>query len=296
MGSKPWSYSRLQCYKDCGIKYYFNYVQKLEPQEAIEEQHHANFGSAVHEALEVYYKGGSRGEIEEAFKKSYPEQLDKTDLAKTQENGLLLIKGYIDRYHSEDKNYKILATEVLDEFEIGGEKFVAKMDLIFEDQRYGGIYGMDHKTTSKGLDYKYFNQFEPNSQLDIYYNYMIKKYGECSGIYINAMQFGFRQRKSKYGPAGFHYKFDRQLFNRSNEQLKAEENDIGYWVDRINTSSNRGLWGRNTSTCRFCQFRPICQAGWTWEQDKDLILLQYKQRDTKDAESSKEENNVSSSK
>jgi len=272
------SHSRLQYYRDCPLSYKYRYIHRLEIIDEIEEQHHASFGSAIHSGLEAYYKGGLWADIEKAFKEAYPNQLDTSDFAKTQDNGLKLLSEYIKRYQVEDSNWKTVATEVLEEFELLGHKFVAKLDLVVENKKYGGVYGVDHKTTSKNLSYRYFNQFEISSQIDLYTLYLEQKYGECGGMYINAMSFGFRKRKYKDEPAGFHWKFDRQLFNRTRGQLEAERVDLGNWIGKLKVAQETGTFERNTSKCGYCQYAPICRSGWTMKEDKELIMLQYRER------------------
>jgi len=57
------SFSQLRCYEECPRKYYFQYVLKR-----FEKKNLAMvFGSAIHSALETYYKGGTPEQAEERF-------------------------------------------------------------------------------------------------------------------------------------------------------------------------------------------------------------------------------------
>jgi ATP-dependent helicase/DNAse subunit B len=50
------SYSQLSNYEGCPLSWYYAYVLKTPPKD--QELKWANFGSAIHEALEAHYKGG----------------------------------------------------------------------------------------------------------------------------------------------------------------------------------------------------------------------------------------------
>ncbi len=259
--------SKLQQFKNCPESYRLKYLLGLKKREEGESEHDKNFGKAIHSGLEAYYKGKSIEESKEAFIRDYPIQLMDTDLAKTQENGLVLLEAYAKHYKEEDKGWTIKAVEVADQFEIApGIEFQVKIDLVVEKQ--GCIYFVDHKTTGKTFNWTYWGQFEPNSQITAYTAYCQAKYGECSGGIINAIQLGHRQRAYKGEPAGFHYSFQRQLFNRNIEQIKAWKEDSIKWISSISQANSVSLayspglsdsvWPKNEGQCRYCSFKEIC--------------------------------------
>lgn len=255
--------SKLQTFKDCPEKYRLKNLVGLKKREEGLEEHDKNFGKAIHTGLELHYKGKSITEIKEAFSKDYMVQLNPDDMAKTQENGLVLIDAYIKHYAEEDKNWKIRAVEVADTFEIAKWiSFMVKIDLVVEQQ--GCIYFVDHKTTGKAFNWTYWGQFEPNSQLTAYTAYCQAKYGECSGGIINGLQLGYRKNKYMGEPAGFHYSFQRQLFNRNKEQVEAWKHDAMGWVANIDAHTQAYESGmvkvlpKNEGQCRFCSYKEIC--------------------------------------
>lgn len=252
--------SKLQTFKDCPEKYRLKNLLGLKKREEGLEEHDKNFGKAIHTGLELHYKGKSIEEIKEAFSKDYLVQLNEEDKAKTQENGLTLLQAYIDHYKEEDKKWTIRAVEVADTFEIApGVPFMVKIDLVVEQQ--GCIYFVDHKTTGKAFNWTYWGQFEPNSQITAYTAYCQAKYGECSGGIINALQLGYRSRAYKGEPAGFHYEFQRQLFNRNRQQVEAWKQDTLSWIGGLgyfNDNLKDGSWPKNEGQCRFCSFKEIC--------------------------------------
>ena len=260
MESFPYDNSQLQTYKDCPERYRLKYVLGLSKREEEKEEHSRNFGKAIHAALERRYKGASWDEIKGAFTQNYPEQLDVRDLARTQENGITLLEAYINHYQAEDKTIKILAVEVADTFMLpNGLLFMVKIDLIIEKQ--GLILFMDHKTTGKSLNWTYWEQFEPNSQITAYSAYCLDKYKECSGGISNAMRFGYRQRMYKGEPAGFYWDFQRQVFSRNHTQIKAWVKDTMGWIDKIEKSKAGGIdepWSKNEGQCLYCSYKPVC--------------------------------------
>lgn len=270
------SNSKLNSFRACPRKFFYEYIASIEPIEEGESEHDRSFGAAIHMALESLYKGGSVEQAKVAFDLEYPKQLDLEDFEKTPENGKKLIEAYWMQYASQMKDWKVLAVEVLDEYEpIDGLVFRVKLDLIAENLKYGGVYGFDHKTTGKKLDYRYWSQFNPNAQISTYFDYITKKYGSCAGFYIDAMSFGFRKRKYKEEPAGFHYQLDRQLFTQTKDQLADWLESEREWGWRLHDAIDRKKFPMDTRSCQYCSYRPICAAGWSWETDRELIECQY---------------------
>lgn len=270
--------SQLQEFKNCQYRYWLHYGLGLAKRKEGEESHDRNFGSAIHLGLETYYRGGEWEKVRDSFVKSYPDQLQADDLAKTQENGITILQAYIEHYREQDKRFKILACEETDTFEIApGIRFKVKIDLIVENLEQGGIYVMDHKTTGKGFDFRYWSQFEPNSQLTGYVAYAKFRFGACSGAYINGIRLGHRQRAYKGEPAGFYYEFQRQLFNRNQTQIENWKRDVLLWVKQMAQAKVDG-YGKNMGQCNnFCSYKPVCMAEWNPldEADMDCINIQY---------------------
>jgi hypothetical protein len=147
-----------------------------------------------------------------------------------------------------------------------------------EHVQHGGLYLVDHKTTGQYLNYKYWERFQPNSQITHYLDYGISKYGPIEGFVINAISFRYNERASKNAPqAGFWCNFERQTFNRRTEQIEFERQSRAAWIADIERSCEAGFWRTNTDSCWRCQYKSICAPGWTWEEDRELIEIQYYQ-------------------
>ena len=249
--------SSLQQFKDCPERYRLRFIERLHKREEGIESHDKNFGKAIHAGLEAHYTGKS---YKEAFEKDYGIQLDIEDKAKTLENGLLGLQEYVKFYEREDKEFEVLEVEQPDEIElVPGIKFIVKRDMVIKLQ--GCVYVMEHKTTKKSLGWDYWGQFEPNSQITAQTYSCQLKYGECSGVIVNVLQFGHRERAYKGEPAGAYHKFQRQVFNRTKEQCEAWRQDTIKWIDKINKcSEDRDIWNKNEGQCRYCSYKEVCNS------------------------------------
>lgn len=275
------SNSKLNQYRMCPRSFFYKHICNIEPIDEGETEHDRSFGKAIHCGIEELYKTGDINTAIYHFKEAYPQQLNLEDEAKTQENGITLLRAYWNTYQVQMKDWKVIAIEVLDEYEpIEGIIFRVKLDLVAENVKYGGIYGFDWKTTGKSLNYQYWGQFNPNAQISTYFDYITSKFGQCAGFYIDAMSFGHRKRAYKGEPAGFHYKLERQLFSQTKDQLADWRDSEREWHSMLMVSHQTNKFPMNTHSCRFCSYRPICSAGWNWESDRDLILCQYTERST----------------
>ena len=250
--------SSLQAYKDCNERYRLRYILSLKKIEEDRDEHDRNFGKAIHSGLEEIYKTGDMAKAKEAFVRDYPNQLSGEDFAKTQENGLILIEAYQKHYKEEDKSLEILSVEVHDTFKVGEIDFSVKIDLVVRKQ--GCVYFVDHKTTGKAFNWTYWDRFEPNPQVTAYTAYCRSKYGECSGGIINAIRFGHRQRAYKGEPARFYYEFQRQLFNRNLDQIKAWASDTTQWVKTLEEAKRdtSNVWNKNEGQCGYCSYKEVC--------------------------------------
>ena len=67
------------------------------------------------------------------------------------------------------------------------------------------------------------------------------------------------------------------MFNRNPSQLEYERLSRADWIADLERSRAQGFWRTNTDACFRCQFKGICAPGWTWEEDRELIEIQYRQ-------------------
>jgi PD-(D/E)XK nuclease superfamily len=270
--SSKFSNSFLQSYQKCPLQCFYRYEQHLQRADDDLGEHHLVFGRAMHEAFKVLYTTGNVKEAVEALSLHYPTQLDPDDLAKTAANGAYAIKTYWEHYNG-DPDWEIVSCEEIDSAEDG---YVVKPDLVVRD-KYSNLFLVDHKFTKSYLNYKFFDQFSPNSQITQYIRWAKEKFGAADGFLVNAVNFLFLKRKSAQRPAGFTCEFERQVFNVTKQQIAQDELAKAYWIERIQESREKNLWPMNTTSCTFCTYRSICSSGWDWENDSSLVLNTFRQ-------------------
>lgn len=275
-----YSNSYISRYRDCPLACFYHNELKLRKREEGAETHHMAFSKAFHRGLETLYLNptgwGETKLVNTAvaqFEQRYPRQLDPSDLAKTQLNGSAALVAYVNRWREEDRKYRILTVEQMDNQDDG---FVVKLDLVVQDVNTEQIYGVDHKVTGRYLNYDYWRQFEPNSQIVEYVRFIKQRFGFCDGFIVNAISLRYLQRASKNGPAGPWFNFERQTFQVNERQMEYDLKSRQYWTRRIEQSKTDGEWGMNTSQCRFCEYADLCKAGWFWPEDEPLIEINYR--------------------
>jgi hypothetical protein len=292
-----YSYSQIQTYASCPLKYRLKYVDQLVPLQG-ESSHDLNYGKAIDAALNTYYLTGSIDKAQSAFTFAYPESQYPSSLpywspGKTHSNGLAAIAAYVERWREDDEHWTVVSVQSVSVQPEPAESLdrLVRIDLVIRDDRDGLIYGVDHKTTGKYLTKDYWAQFSPHSQIRQYVDQIQKQYGECGGFYINAL--GFRHRTKAYTPrtgpdkgvqlpAGDWYDFKRMVFNPNTEAITAERDNWEAWTSRIERDRESGLWGYNTNQCVrgpiVCEFHQMCEAGYQWPRDRELIESYYRER------------------
>lgn len=277
------SFSELQLYKNCPLAY------RLQYEVGLRADAHSNydmaFGSAIHLGLEALYKGdyahvgsAARNDLVkqalDAFREACPTP-PMGENAKTRESGVEALLGYVAQWSDPDRDWKILDCEAAYQREDG---WISHLDLTVEDTTTGNRYAVDHKTVGGShvyLSYKYWQKFAPNSQVRQYLITAKERYGAIDGFYVNAISFGYRSRRSANGGVGTWQKYERQMFNVDDEILRQEQEATAMWLDRLAASRATSTWPYNTDSCYSCQYRAMCEGGWQWGVDDEVIRNQY---------------------
>lgn len=271
--TQQYSNSYIQTYTRCPLACFYQQELHLARIDDDSSGHALAFGAAFHKALAVLYTESDLKKAQQTMRDYYPVQLDPNDLAKTADNACFALKAYWQHYDG-DPDWEILACEGREFTEDG---FAVKPDLVIRD-RQGSILIVDHKTTKAYLNADYFSQFEPNSQITHYIRWCKEAHGGCDGFLINAINFLFLKRKSPLRAAGFNCEFDRAIFQRSPSQIERTVKATNDVIADIERSKSIGYWRANESSnaCKFCSYRSLCSAGWSWEDDESLILSTFR--------------------
>ena len=254
----------------------FNFAHNLHLKKIDDDsgEHHIRFGQAVHAALAVIHTERDLKKAQKVMREQYPIQLNAEDLGKTADNACYALEKYVDHY-SWDQDWKVLSIEQTD---WEGSYVAVTPDMVVQD-KYDNIFIVDHKTTGKYLNFDYFADFDPNSQVTHYIQRTKERYGHCDGFTVNAIRFAFLKRASKDRAAGFNVEFERQTFQRTASQIKRTERSTGEWIEEIERSRESGYWraAETPSACKFCHYKSICAVGWSWEDDEKLITNVFRQ-------------------
>lgn len=259
--------SQLNSFINCPRAYYNRYILKLGSLKEDDRDSAKNFGSSLHKALETYYKGGSLEQSTKAFNESF--NPIEGDLLYTPNHGIELIEAYIKYYSAPTNelgdNYLTTlitkegnpAIEIKDSFMIDDVEWIVKIDRIVKSN--AGILGQDHKSTQKSL-YTFISKFTPNMQFSGYTAYIMEKYGQCGGIIPNVLWFGYRKKAYKGELAGFHYQFQRDIVNRTKEQIDDFKQNVLYWTGKLSKCLEDNYWGKNENQCIYCQYKELCTS------------------------------------
>lgn len=273
--------SQLSTFQTCPRMYYNRY--KLKLRKIIEDDFviDMNFGSTIHKALELYYKGKAEEEALRVFNENFTPLVG--DKCRTPAHGQALLKAYFNYYkgltNELGDTHLITATtvagspavEIKDTFKIDNIDYIVKIDRIVKSN--AGNWVQDHKCTQKSL-YTFSNKFTPNMQVSGYVDYVMKKYGQCSGFIPNVLYYGFRERAYKSEPAGFHFQFQRDIVNRTKEQIDDFEQNVIYWCAKLEQAEKDNYWGKNENQCFRCGFKELCTSV-DDETVKDSLYEQY---------------------
>lgn len=268
-------YSQRACFQSCPMKYYLIYMKGLVKRKYDEREIDREFGKCVHSYLELH-------SLKKDVDKVWSNFVDlPNELCKTMKNGVSLCKNYVEHYKLLDASDEVLGVEIKDTFDIDGTQYTVKIDKIVK--KNDNIYVVDYKTT-KSARYNYFSQFNPNSQVSGYVLYALKKYGQCSGMIIDAIMVGHRKRPYKGEPAGFHVKFEREPVNRTSEQLDDFVVSLKSDVKKIKRCIDNNDWSKHEINCgqfRGCEFRELCLTSVGTKLDEEIAETLYEVKDTR---------------
>jgi hypothetical protein len=264
-------YSEKEAFNSCPqkFKYVLDGLKKSKDDRSV---HHLTWGQAIHAGLEAHYKGADWATIQKAFLDIYPVDLDDADLAKTSKNGLEVLRRYIAFYKGQDDVWEVMDTEHAGLIEIGDEDHGLHIDLIARHRQTGEVYFWDHKTSQKEASVTYWKTYELSGQVSRYTDYVMQKFGSCAGCYINNMSVKFLKIKNKYGEGpGLVVKFERQLFNRTPEQLKFWRDSDEGWMKLMEFAKQTGVYPKALNTlCGWCEYYELCLSSGD-SQIKELL-------------------------
>jgi hypothetical protein len=291
-------YTQLSTWMMCPMKYHLSFDLGLKKKTLDERDVDMEFGKCFHGGLEMFYRG-RLGEVIGAFSgfQDLPPNYDES--IKTKSNGENLLKSYVEYYALPDSKTETLEVEKLHKVNISDKIiWVAKLDRVFRE--YDNIYGQEHKTTNR-LTSAYFGYYKLNMQITGQTFVIQHKYGQCSGVSLNVAEPAFLEKAQLYQVgdpetlkysnvevkyckyyksemaycSGFRAKFERDIINRTAEQIVDFKENVTKCVNRmVNDTDIR----KNYTSCtqfKGCPYAEICQTSVGEELNEDTIDTLY---------------------
>ena len=216
----------------------------------------AEFGSAIHEALESWYTEHDGIKMDEAFIKYWSpfEGQDDTGI-RTVAKGLLVCEKYRSWYPTEP--FEMVETEIGGSVDLGPFLFTFKCDGLIKDHE-GNFWILEHKTSA----HRGFLIPNPNVQLTGYIQAVsIIKGVAVKGAYLNQIYF----RKGRKGePQMDTISLQREETTRSPNDLKEWLADAIAWAKMIGEACENEYFPKATESCTAyggCQYIEICKCG-----------------------------------
>jgi CRISPR/Cas system-associated exonuclease Cas4 (RecB family) len=257
-----YSYSKLETFEKCRLKYKYRYIDKIIPD--IPKSIEAHLGTTVHETLEWIYINASQGK-EVSLDEAILYYSEKWTEGRTEEilivNKCLTEKDYFNKgvkfiidYYFKHNPFKdnTIATEKKVEIELDENKrligFIDRLSHNLEKEEFE-IH--DYKTANT-LPKK--EDLEKNRQLAIYSLAIKKEYGTDTKISLN-----------------WHYLAhnERITIRKTEQQLESLKKEI---IDLINEIENTKYFPPTISRlCDWCEYKNICEA-WKDKSNRQKTL------------------------
>ncbi len=287
------SASKIRCFKECRRKYWFRYIESLEP---IVKAVPLALGKAVHTGLEIIDRGGHIEQAETAINLQYKDWPEE-DTGIIPAHALAIVSGY--------NTCAALDWETIDmesRFEVHcgkGRRLVGYFDGIIK--RNGHRYILERKT-ARTVDEKYLHNLLWDEQASIY-AFAASELGlEVSGILYDIIQKASISRlmatpkddrkyyaesaaNRKLNRVGKMYenqrendepdeayierlqecykepeRYTRHLVTRNKAQLESLSEDVRAVALDITVTEREERWYRNPSACQIfgCPYRSLC--------------------------------------
>lgn len=255
------------------------------------------FGSAIHKALEVFYRGepstrklpslnqmelmayGHRVDGEDddlllrATRAFVTESKSLSDLPEGEKhsipNGVWILWHYFHTYLNDpyvahvDQHGPLVERDFTFRLFEGANiviDYFGRIDLVVKNTETGMIYVADHKTSSVVGD-DFFNRIKPNHQ---YTGYLMGAQ-KCLGLQTNEFLVNCLQVKPRPKTVrGTDPHFPRQITTRDADDFKEFTDSVVHEVVNYLASLKSGVWPLgNVNACtmyRGCQYLPVCGA------------------------------------
>ena len=231
-----------------------------------------NFGSALHSAVETFYKLRKQGlpfeQLRMACVQEFAERWSEYgiygDSKRNLDTGMLTVANYCDTYRYDSSSFDVADIECTQWLPMeNGTRILVKIDRVLIGDSL--IRLVDTKHTASALTSFFFKKFENDLQTTAYYMVVATLLGRCDDIQIDAICVPPSTPSQPKREC-----FVRQHFMRTDLQVEDFLNTYKHVTDYIMDSLAKpkekwpSLFYCNTSECDKyggCKFLPVCTHG-----------------------------------
>ncbi|MEM2125013.1 MAG: PD-(D/E)XK nuclease family protein [Candidatus Methanosuratincola sp.] len=265
----------IQCYRSCPRFFYWRIERGYTRVREVSIS--AQFGAAIHSALDAYYSSGMTQEAIDKALTRFAEEFgafeEWEDSKRTVGKGLDILSRYFERYHGKEP-FTVIATEIGGAFEVGDYIYRTRLDLVVEWESPRGIYVIDHKTTSS------LNRMtaKPHNQLTGYIANLVEMYENVLGAILNCVGVYESEEvvdkttkviSEKTGKPVY-ARTKREIFmriptTRTTQEIEEWKRETLHTLHQIERSREEGVWPRYAPEyCgayrKKCQYLDLCNS------------------------------------
>ena len=263
-----WDATSLGTFRECPKKYYLQVIRGYTTKRAALA---LDFGIALHEGLELYYRNKAKGMPQEENERAvvalllrHPlrANIDKyEDPVRNSKTLVFSVWDYMQNYRHEPCETMVFSdgtvgVELHFQFETDfqtalGEKISLAGHIDRLTKQDLGVFVQDHKTTSMPLTQRYFDQYKPDTQMTLYTIAGDVVFATpIKGVMID----GIDLKKGE---------FSRQMSLRSREYCEEWLGELELWLKVAEFYATRGIYPGNDKSCHKysgCPFKDYCTA------------------------------------
>jgi len=247
--------SMMNDFRKCPRYFELRHVEYLVPK-MNSAKSKPEFGSALHDALEIWYKDGDVNGARVAFLEKWAPYEGEDDTGiRTASKGIAIVEKYIDYFQSEP--FDIVELEIGGAVDMEDFVFIFRCDGLIREKGSGRLMIFEHKTSA----HKGFLIPKPNHQLDGYIYGVSELMGEeVSGAILNQIYF---RKGRKTEPVKDTISFNREETLRTKNELERWRREVLWLSEQVRECCRDDFFPRVTSACSQygrCPFIELCQA------------------------------------
>jgi putative RecB family exonuclease len=229
------SYSALETYKTCPLKYKYQELDKIKVPKSVE----AFFGGAVHSALKFMFERGPLYPTLDQVIDFFRNLWDKEKPEEYYKEGILILEKFYK--HNQPWNFNVVDLESRFEVELGNHVLAGIIDRI--DKNNDSYEIIDYKTARKMPGQ---NIIDNNLQLSIYHLGLIKRWPQLDPSKIKLSLYFL-----KHG--------EKLTTSRNAEQLENTKKNILKIIAEIEKKNkNNDFPAIPSGLCDWCGYRQMC--------------------------------------